>query len=126
MFLEYEDANDMTLEQVQSVLAHNRKNETTKVVVFGDNTPNGAIAVTEFDLILAFHFLVDALADAGCGMDFHLARKLSELGLSFSGDIMQRFVDFRRSVGVELDEDDEFQSTLNLQLYLRDKNESAI
>lgn len=122
MFLEYKDYIGLTWEQAQSILAGTRSESETSVITFGDCSPNGPIAIVEFDLILAFQFLISSLAKyEDCEMDYYLSHTLKHLGLSFGPNVMKEFIKFRNFAKVKKHrEDRNFAKTSNLNLYLKD------
>lgn len=87
------------------------------VLVFETSDLETPIAVVEFDLIIAFTYLVNGLAHHGIAMDAYLAEQLNEHELSFKSSVMERFVNFRSANGIELDEDATFCKTKDVSVY---------
>jgi hypothetical protein len=120
MFLEFKTTEGMNLPIMSKILAEEKTHEKSQniALVFESKDLTTPTAVVEFDLVLAFSFLIDALADQGVAMDHFLATNLIKYDLSFIGKMMESFVRFRRAKGIELDEDREFLNTKNIGLFL--------
>ena len=113
MFMEYKNHRGIDVSILSKVLIENRGRDCAAIVF---ETPDLAtsVAVVEFDLILAFKFLTDAMADHGVAIDAYLARRLNELDPSFKTAVMEQFVNFRRANGIELNEDATFEKTKDI------------
>ena len=116
MFKEYRDDKGIDVKTLSKILVANRK-DNSSAIVFETPDLETSVAVIEFDLLLAFKFLVDALADQGVAMDAYLAATLNELDFSFKTSVMEQFVRFRRANGIELKEDAVFRKTKNIGAY---------
>lgn len=116
MFMEYKNHKGIDVSTLSKVLIENRKHDCS-AIVFEAPDLETSVAVVEFDLILAFKFLTDALADQGVAMDAYLARLLNDLDPSFKTSVMEQFVKFRRANGIELREDANFQNTKDISIY---------
>lgn len=116
MFREYKSHKGIDVSTLSKVLIENRKHDCS-AIVFEASDLETSVAVVEFDLILAFKFLTDALADQGIAMDAYLAKLLNDLDPSFKISVMEQFVKFRRANGIELTEDSTFQKTKDISVY---------
>ncbi|MGE4107719.1 MAG: hypothetical protein AB7F66_10930 [Bacteriovoracia bacterium] len=118
MFQEYKEHKGIDVPMLSKILVANRK---TKYPILVFETPDleTGVAVVEFDLILAFTFLVNRLAEYGVAMDGYIADLLKEGGLSedFNTRVMERFVRFRRANGIDLKEDALFAKTKDFRVY---------
>ncbi|MBY0314579.1 MAG: hypothetical protein K2Q26_03605 [Bdellovibrionales bacterium] len=116
MFIEFKDHKGIDVPTLSKILVANR-GDNSPIAVFETPDLQTSVAVVEFDLILAFKFLVDALADQGVAMDSYLARLLNDLDPSFKTSVMKQFVKFRRANGIELDEGADFLKTKDIGIY---------
>lgn len=116
MFMEYKNHKGIDISTLSMVLIENRRRNCS-AIVFEALDLETSVAVVEFDLILAFKFLTDALADQGVAMDAYLAGLLNDLDPSFKTSVMEQFVRFRRANGIELPEDILFEETKEIAVY---------
>lgn len=120
MFCEYKDYKNIDVPTLSKILLKNRPEESgVSAIVFEGPNIDASVAVVEFDLLLAFKFLVEALADASVPMDAYLAEKLYlSPPFSFKEAIMTQFVKFRRLNGLEITEDEDFHKTNDIGAYI--------
>jgi hypothetical protein len=123
MFSEYKDHKGIDVPTLSKILVANRGEESS-AIVFESPGLETSVAIVEFDLLLAFKFLVDALSERGVAMDAYLARYLNDLNPSFKTSVMQQFVKFRLINGIELDKDVIFQKTKDISVYEIDDSRS--
>lgn len=117
MFREYKDHKGIDVPMLSKILKANEGGDWA-AIVFENADLETSVAVVEFDLVLAFKFLVDALANSAVAMDAYLAEYLGNTDLSFKTSVMSQFVKFRRLNGLEIAEDDAFESTSDLNVYV--------
>ncbi len=116
MFAEYKDHKGIDVPTLSKILVANREQDVSSIV-FETPDLHTSVAVIEFDLLLAFKFLVDALADQGVAMDHYLASHLNDLDPSFKSAVMEQFVKFRIANGIETNEDNIFFQTKDISCY---------
>lgn len=121
MFVEYKNVEGTSAKDFIEALFENRhKNPDCTAIMMDESPTTRPIALIHMDLFWAFHFLVNALADLGVNMDAHLSNALQENDLSFGVSIMQEFVRFRKSMGLEISGDDQFLATQDMRIYTKD------
>jgi hypothetical protein len=116
MFKEYNDHKGITIEQLDEILLVNREEECS-AIVFRDSGLKTHVAIVEFELILAFMFLVNELAAEGISVDSYLAKTLNTIAPSFKTEVMEHFARFRINNGVETKEDVIFLKNKDFSIY---------
>lgn len=122
MFKEYADFKGIDIAKLDKVLLANR-DEDCSALVFRHKKLKTHVGIVEFELILAFMFLVNELADKGVAADAYLAKALNDLGLRDKEAVMEQYVKFRRANGIELEEDLAFLKSKDIGLYEFEKCE---
>ena len=117
MYQELKNIENLTIGEVCSII---KKSKLEPNVVLAQSG-SCQVAIVEFGLVVALQLLVDNLADHSFAIDHFIALKLRErreYGDQYTNNVMRSFVDFRRSIGIEIYEDEIFLKSNDSDVYI--------